>query len=136
MFYCWGILGCYHIKVLVSGSISRLSEIYNRAKFTDATRYMDIVTCFVLCLIKVIVFQFRHLSTTSECLFSLVNGDDMFTTFSATVTEDIVVWYFSRIYLYLFISLFIYAVLNLFIAVILDTYETIKVSVISEKLKL
>lgn len=97
---------------------------------------MDIVTCFVLCLIKVIVFQFRHLSTTSECLFSLVNGDDMFTTFSATVTEDIVVWYFSRIYLYLFISLFIYAVLNLFIAVILDTYETIKVSVISEKLKL
>lgn len=97
---------------------------------------MDIVTCFVLCLIKVTVFQFRHLSTTSECLFSLVNGDDMFTTFSATVTEDIVVWYFSRIYLYLFISLFIYAVLNLFIAVILDTYETIKVSVISEKLKL
>uniref|UniRef100_K1REV9 Mucolipin-3 n=1 Tax=Magallana gigas TaxID=29159 RepID=K1REV9_MAGGI len=71
-------------------------------------------------------WAFRHLSTTSECLFSLVNGDDMFTTFSATVTEDIVVWYFSRIYLYLFISLFIYAVLNLFIAVILDTYETIK----------
>lgn len=70
--------------------------------------------------------KFRHLSTTSECLFSLVNGDDMFTTFSATVTEDVVVWYFSRIYLYLFVSLFIYAVLNLFIAVILDTYETIK----------
>ncbi|XP_022318033.2 mucolipin-3-like [Crassostrea virginica] len=70
--------------------------------------------------------KFRHLSTASECLFSLVNGDDMFTTFSATVTEDTVVWYFSRFYLYFFISLFIYAVLNLFIAVILDTYETIK----------
>ncbi|XP_061180891.1 mucolipin-3-like [Saccostrea echinata] len=70
--------------------------------------------------------KFRHLSTTSECLFSLVNGDDMFVTFSATVTEDTLVWYYSRIYLYLFVSLFIYAVLNLFIAVILDTYETIK----------
>ncbi|XP_062591240.1 mucolipin-3-like [Saccostrea cucullata] len=70
--------------------------------------------------------KFRHLSTASECLFSLVNGDDMFVTFSATVTEDTLVWYYSRIYLYLFVSLFIYAVLNLFIAVILDTYETIK----------
>ncbi|KAK3091912.1 hypothetical protein FSP39_023650 [Pinctada imbricata] len=70
--------------------------------------------------------KFRHLSTSSECLFSLVNGDDMFVTFSATVTNNTVVWYYSRIFLYLFISLFIYAVLNLFIAVILDTYETIK----------
>lgn len=53
----------------------------------------------------------------------------MFVTFSATVTKNNVIWYFSRAYLYIFISLFIYAVLNLFIAVILDTYETIKVSI-------
>lgn len=70
--------------------------------------------------------KFRHLSTASECLFSLINGDDMFVTFSATVTKNEMVWYYSQIYLYIFISLFIYAVLNLFIAVILDTYETIK----------
>jgi len=68
------------------------------------------------------------MSTASECLFSLVNGDDMFVTFSATMTDNQIVWYYSRVYLYLFISLFIYAVLNLFIAVIMDTYETIKVS--------
>ncbi|KAL8575327.1 hypothetical protein ACOMHN_003161 [Nucella lapillus] len=70
--------------------------------------------------------KFRHLSTTSECLFSLVNGDDMFVTFSATETDNLLVWYFARIYLYAFISLFIYCVLSLFIAVIMDTYETIK----------
>ncbi|XP_060574961.1 mucolipin-3-like [Ruditapes philippinarum] len=70
--------------------------------------------------------KFRQMSTASECLFSLVNGDDMFVTFSATVTKNQLIWYYSRIYLYLFISLFIYAVLNLFIAVIMDTYETIK----------
>ncbi|KAL4235836.1 Mucolipin-2 [Mactra antiquata] len=70
--------------------------------------------------------KFRQMSTASECLFSLINGDDMFVTFSATVTDNLLVWYYSRIYLYLFISLFIYAVLNLFIAVIMDTYETIK----------
>lgn len=51
----------------------------------------------------------------------------MFVTFSATVTNNQFVWYYSRVYLYLFISLFVYAVLNLFIAVIMDTYETIKV---------
>ncbi|XP_071117775.1 mucolipin-3-like [Haliotis cracherodii] len=70
--------------------------------------------------------KFRHLSTASECLFSLVNGDDMFVTFSATETESDLIWYFSRTYLYVFISLFIYIVLSLFIAVIMDTYETIK----------
>ncbi|ESO94525.1 hypothetical protein LOTGIDRAFT_118439 [Lottia gigantea] len=70
--------------------------------------------------------KFRHLSTTSECLFSLVNGDDMFVTFSATETNNNLVWYFSRVYLYIFISLFIYIVLSLFIAVIMDTYETLK----------
>ncbi|XP_046576711.1 mucolipin-3-like isoform X2 [Haliotis rubra] len=70
--------------------------------------------------------KFRHLSTASECLFSLVNGDDMFVTFSATETDSDLIWYFSRTYLYSFISLFIYIVLSLFIAVIMDTYETIK----------
>ena len=75
-------------------------------------------------------FQFRHLSTTSECLYSLVNGDDMFVTFSATVSNDNMIWYFSRIYLYIFISLFIYCVLSLFISVIMDTYETLKVIII------
>ncbi|KAL5017324.1 hypothetical protein ScPMuIL_006913 [Solemya velum] len=70
--------------------------------------------------------KFRDLSTASECLFSLINGDDMFVTFSATMTKNSLVWYYSRIYLYVFISLFIYVVLSLFIAVIMDTYETLK----------
>ena len=52
----------------------------------------------------------------------------MFVTFSATMTDNDLVWYYSRIYLYVFNSLFIYAVLNLFLAVINDTYMTIKVS--------
>ncbi|CAH1774879.1 unnamed protein product [Owenia fusiformis] len=75
--------------------------------------------------------KFRTLSATSETLFSLVNGDDMFVTFSAITTENRPnlsrsMWLYSRIYLYAFISLFIYVVLSLFIAVIMDTYETIK----------
>lgn len=73
-------------------------------------------------------FQFRSLSMVSECLFSLINGDDMFVTFAAMQQNSYLVWLFSQIYLYTFISLFIYMVLSLFIALITGSYETIKVS--------
>ncbi|CAG0895450.1 unnamed protein product [Cyprideis torosa] len=69
---------------------------------------------------------FRNLATSSECLFSLVNGDDMFATFAALEGNSGLIRTYSKLYLYLFISLFIYVVLSLFIALILDTYETIK----------
>ncbi|XP_075433419.1 LOW QUALITY PROTEIN: mucolipin-1-like [Ascaphus truei] len=70
--------------------------------------------------------KFRSLSMVSECLFSLINGDDMFVTFSEMQESSYLVWMFSQIYLYTFISLFIYMVLSLFIALITGAYETIK----------
>lgn len=69
--------------------------------------------------------KFRSLSTVSECLFSLINGDDMFATFSEVEQSGTLVWVFSQIYLYTFISLFIYMVLSLFIALITGAYDTI-----------
>ncbi|KAM9790005.1 mucolipin-3-like [Neosynchiropus ocellatus] len=70
--------------------------------------------------------KFRTLDKVTECLFSLINGDDMFATFLMLRDKSYMVWLFSRLYLYSFISLFIYMVLSLFIALITDTYETIK----------
>lgn len=70
--------------------------------------------------------KFKDIITTSECLFSLVNGDDMFNTFKLMDDDDYVLWIFSKIYLYVFISLFIFVVLSLFIGIISDTYERIK----------
>jgi mucolipin 3 len=70
--------------------------------------------------------KFRSLSTTSECLFSLINGDDMFATFTIMSDKSTMLWWFCRIYLYTFISLYIYIVLSLFISVIMDAYDTIK----------
>nr|XP_015210872.1 PREDICTED: mucolipin-2 isoform X2 [Lepisosteus oculatus] len=70
--------------------------------------------------------KFEGLSRVAECLFSLVNGDDMFATFAQFQEKSTLVWLFSRVYLYSFISLFIYMVLSLFIALITDSYETIK----------
>ncbi|XP_056608360.1 mucolipin-1b isoform X2 [Triplophysa dalaica] len=69
--------------------------------------------------------KFRSLSTVSACLFSLINGDDMFATFSVVEQSGTLVWVFSQVYLYTFISLFIYMVLSLFIAVITGAYDTI-----------
>lgn len=70
--------------------------------------------------------KFRSLSTTSECLFALINGDDMFATFTIMSDKSLMLWWFCRIYLYTFISLYIYVVLSLFISVIMDSYDTIK----------
>merc|ERR1719195_2343355 len=72
-------------------------------------------------------FKFESIMSTSECLFSLINGDDMFATFkSIPAQRAYTVWIYSRIYLYVFICLFIYVVLSLFISIIMDTYEIIK----------
>uniref|UniRef100_A0A7N8X0Q6 Mucolipin 3a n=1 Tax=Mastacembelus armatus TaxID=205130 RepID=A0A7N8X0Q6_9TELE len=68
--------------------------------------------------------KFRTLDKVTECLFSLLNGDDMYATFLRLRDKSYIVWLFSRLYLYSFISLFIYMVLSLFIALITDTYET------------
>ncbi|XP_076880435.1 mucolipin-2 [Brachyhypopomus gauderio] len=70
--------------------------------------------------------KFEGLSRVAECLFSLVNGDDMFPTFAEFQQKNTLVWLYSRVYLYTFISLFIYMVLSLFIALITDAYDTIK----------
>nr|XP_061829593.1 mucolipin-1-like [Nerophis lumbriciformis] len=69
--------------------------------------------------------KFRSLPMVSECLFSLINGDDMFVTFAEMERTGTLVWIFSQVYLYTFISLFIYMVLSLFIALITGAYDTI-----------
>jgi hypothetical protein len=72
--------------------------------------------------------KFRTLSTTCDALFSLINGDDMYTTFANLETESIYIWLFSEIYLYSFICLFIYIVSSLLIALVIDGYDTVKVN--------
>jgi hypothetical protein len=71
--------------------------------------------------------KFESLSSTSDAMFSLINGDDMYATFVNLETESFYIWLFSQIYLLSFISLFIYVVLSLSITLIIDGYETVKV---------
>ncbi|GIX72266.1 mucolipin-3 [Caerostris extrusa] len=70
--------------------------------------------------------KFRTLSRTMECLFAIMNGDDMFATFALLDTHLDFVWWYSRIFLYAFLIVFIYVVVSLFISVIMDTFESIK----------
>lgn len=70
--------------------------------------------------------RFRTFDKVIGCLFSLMNGDSMYSTFEMMRAKSVIVWRFSRLYIYSFVFLFIYMVLSLFIALIQDTYETIK----------
>ncbi|KAI4874338.1 hypothetical protein NFI96_022196 [Prochilodus magdalenae] len=70
--------------------------------------------------------NFRTFNMVAYCLFSMINGDAIYSTFTKLRERSWVVWFFSRIYVYSFISIFTYMVLSLFIAIITNTYETIK----------
>ena len=73
--------------------------------------------------------QFQTFLTTAECLYSLVNGDDMYPTFSSMPSRNISIWIFSKLYIYIFVSLFIYLILSTFISIVGDAYERLKVCV-------
>ncbi|RTG81979.1 mucolipin 3 [Schistosoma bovis] len=57
--------------------------------------------------------KFRTFMSTVECLYSLINGDDMFVTFTIiNQNAPFGIYLFSRLFLYLFITLFIYDMQN------------------------
>ena len=109
-----------------------LYHIYTKAKYRKKIKfsiqsYFDRFVFAGWLILGPYHFKFKSIMSTSECLFSLINGDDMFATFSSIPMEKTVsVWVYSRIYLYFFISVFIYVILSLFISIIMDTYELIK----------
>lgn len=73
-----------------------------------------------------ILFKFESLAGTAECLFALMNGDDVFATFAYLHKTNFWIWIFSRFYLYIFVLLFIYVILSIFIAILTDSYEQVK----------
>lgn len=74
--------------------------------------------------------KFQKMSTTAETLFSLINGDEIFATFS-NLQEEYVgsttsIYVFSRVVVYTYVSLFTVLVLNLLIALFNSAYEVVK----------
>ncbi|XP_046708592.1 mucolipin-1-like isoform X3 [Silurus meridionalis] len=70
--------------------------------------------------------NFRSFHTAAYCLLSMINGDEIYASFTKLRGRNTLVWFFSRFYIYSFVFIFTYMVLSLFIAIITDTYELIK----------
>ncbi|CAK1586494.1 unnamed protein product [Parnassius mnemosyne] len=117
-----GFFKTYNVVIL---TLKRAAPKIFRFSFCALLLYAGFMFCGWL-ILGPYHMKFRSLATTSECLFSLINGDDMFATFSIMSKKSPMLWWFSRVYLYSFISLYIYVVLSLFISVIMDAYDTIK----------
>ena len=74
--------------------------------------------------------KFADLNRSVETLFGLFNGDDIYNTFvMIDPDDDIVVYAYSRFFLYVFLALFIYAVLNLFTSLVITAYDSSQVTV-------
>ncbi|XP_060561052.1 mucolipin-3-like [Ruditapes philippinarum] len=73
--------------------------------------------------------KFRTPETAAETLFSMVNGDEIFTTLAMLETNKIGgkwVWWFSRVYFGAYIAIFTIVVINLLIAIYMSAYESIR----------
>ncbi|XP_074511730.1 mucolipin-1b isoform X1 [Sebastes fasciatus] len=129
---CLNIFWSFPPSLPPSLFVSQILIVTLRAAFPNVIRFCLCAAAIYLgyCFCGWIVLgpyhtKFRSLSKVSECLFSLINGDDMFVTFAEMESSGTLVWIFSQVYLYTFISLFIYMVLSLFIALITGAYDTI-----------
>ena len=67
--------------------------------------------------------QFTSLLSTFQSLLALVNGDEIYVTFTAVDSDKQLVWYFNSFFLVAFLALFTLVTLNIFIAIFNTAYE-------------
>lgn len=72
--------------------------------------------------------NFQGFQNSIVTLFSAANGDSLIDVFSSLYGQNIVIAYFSRIYLITFVCLFTYSVINIFILIMEDAYFSVKES--------
>ncbi|GIZ02808.1 mucolipin-3 [Caerostris extrusa] len=70
--------------------------------------------------------KFDTLSTSSESLFSAMNGDDMIGTYTSINTDYNFIWWIFTIYFSFFLLIFLYVATGLLGALIVDGYEVVK----------
>lgn len=126
------------LKQYCIAGVSQLLLLTIRLAMPSVLRFLvcagAIYVGFVLCgwlVLGPYHLKFRTLSLASETLFAMMNGDEVYMTFANMTHTEGATWWFSRAFFYLFVSLFIYVVVSVFISLLMDSYETVKVSVIS-----
>ncbi|KAL5467004.1 hypothetical protein EMCRGX_G031169 [Ephydatia muelleri] len=69
-------------------------------------------------------YKFSDYDVSFYTLFSTLNGDDLWNTYTGMTTYDNKgIFIFSQIFFTVFLILFIYAILNLFVSLIIQSYE-------------
>jgi len=90
---------------------------------------MCVCVCLCGCFSLYILFQFDGPTETAISLFCILNGDDLFNTFTGVEVSSNSIQLFSKLYLIVFMFLFIYIIISLFIGIFNHAYESLSVSV-------
>ncbi|XP_060570279.1 mucolipin-3-like [Ruditapes philippinarum] len=126
-------------------SLLRFFEFYSRFNLLFRTIYKscpDIITYLICVSVLFVGFlfcgyivmapyhvKFKTPSDAAETLFSIINGDEIYTTLALLESEwsgGYWVRWFSRLYVVAFVAIFTVLGINLFIALFLNAYESIK----------
>lgn len=70
--------------------------------------------------------KFTDISSSFQSLMSLLNGDEVYVTYTAVEGDKSIVWWFNTIFVTVFVVVFTLITLNILIAIFNSAYETIK----------
>ncbi|WAR25214.1 MCLN1-like protein [Mya arenaria] len=90
--------------------------------------FMGFWVCGFVVLGPYHVKVFQTPEAAMETLFAIVNGDEIFATMAILESKksgDIIILWFSRIYIGLYVTIFTVVVINLLIAIFMSAYEEI-----------
>jgi hypothetical protein len=74
-------------------------------------------------------FQFFRVSQAFFCLYSILDGDELYLNYVTVEDSKEIVWWFNTVFITLFHLVFAVIAMNIFIAIFTTTYEIMQVSI-------
>jgi hypothetical protein len=74
-------------------------------------------------------FQFFRISQSFFCLYSILDGDELYLNYVTVEDSKEIVWWFNTVFITLFHLVFAVIAMNIFIAIFTTTYEIMQVSI-------
>jgi len=75
-------------------------------------------------------FQFFRVSQAFFCLYSILDGDELYLNYVTVEDSKEIVWWFNTVFITLFHLVFAVIAMNIFIAIFTTTYEIMQVSIL------
>ncbi|KAK3104183.1 hypothetical protein FSP39_025099 [Pinctada imbricata] len=70
--------------------------------------------------------KFETITSSFQCLFSLLNGDEIFVTLKAVADIGSIAYYFNGLFVTVFVVIYTLIALNIFIAIFNTSYENVR----------